>query len=950
MNGLLLFGGLFVVAYATLILIAFRRPLLARVAIREAIRRPLQSALVIAGLMVASGAVFTGQVLSDSTYDSLTSAAAKSWGRVDLIGSAAGQFFSADVPRQMAQDPRLLAAAGVQGGIELVGGVTDLDRRSSSGSVALIGFDPSTQPAFGSYTLEDGRQTSGADLSQHGVLLSASLADGLRAKVGDVLKMSLGEGSGEVSTQATVAGVVRPQGPGAYGLRPSVYAPLTALQSVTGSGLINVVRITGRGVGTDEAQSAHRLVTAVRDALGATQVSSATLFVREAKANDVNVEATAATNQAGFYRVLPLFVLAAGIALAINLAFALAVERRPRLAILRALGLSRAGMITVAVLEGALYSLAAAVVGIVPGLAAAWSIIGTNLHLPGSTHYGQTFQVGVSVRPASLILAIAIGALVPLGTILVTSLMSSGMSISAAIRDLPEPITAPAGRLGRVVILVVLAAISLVAIVGDAGSRLFGGVGLIVAAVLLMRPSISVRARATAAGAAVTLWALVSIATAQSLTNNQSGAPLTIGSLVIADFGLSILVAANLRLLEAVPEVLGFASGIRAILRPPLAYTTRRPIRAGLAIGTFGLVLTVLTVYAFLLGSLLVQGTASDAAAPQAGSGYSIVVTSAGRSTITLPPPVEVQVLQQEAIVTRSYLGPIRSSSPTSGNPAFALDWHQELLPLYTFSAEQLQNPPVQLTGRDPRFPDDAAVWRALRNDPTWVVSNRFGETTDITLIGPSGPVQRRVAASYAAGLLVGIAGSSEALAPFASAPQGSTLLLKIRPGADVGALASEIHAAALPAAVDASPVSQLLDRGGDTLRAFVSIPELFARLGLIVGVLSLGILAFRAVVERRHAIGVLRALGYRRKDLVAGMLAEAGVLVTTGVVVGVGVGVIGAVLYLRIANPGTAFALDVGDLGTALLAVYIAVFLATIGPALRASRLPPAQALRLQE
>ena len=52
MKGLLLFGGLFVLGYGIVILIAFRRPLFARIAIREATRRPWQSALVVASVVV----------------------------------------------------------------------------------------------------------------------------------------------------------------------------------------------------------------------------------------------------------------------------------------------------------------------------------------------------------------------------------------------------------------------------------------------------------------------------------------------------------------------------------------------------------------------------------------------------------------------------------------------------------------------------------------------------------------------------------------------------------------------------------------------------------------------------------------------------------------------------------------------------------------------------------
>ena len=56
--------GLFVLVYAALLILAIRRPLLARLALREAVRRPGQSAVVVLGLMIGTMAIFAVQVLS----------------------------------------------------------------------------------------------------------------------------------------------------------------------------------------------------------------------------------------------------------------------------------------------------------------------------------------------------------------------------------------------------------------------------------------------------------------------------------------------------------------------------------------------------------------------------------------------------------------------------------------------------------------------------------------------------------------------------------------------------------------------------------------------------------------------------------------------------------------------------------------------------------------------
>src|SRR5260370_35210950 len=72
---------------------------------------------------------------------------------------------------------------------------------------------------------------------------------------------------------------------------------------------------------------------------------------------------------------LTIVIVLAGIALVVNLALALAEERRPRLAVMRALGLSRTALVVASVLEGAIYAVAAAVIGAVPGIATGWLFV-----------------------------------------------------------------------------------------------------------------------------------------------------------------------------------------------------------------------------------------------------------------------------------------------------------------------------------------------------------------------------------------------------------------------------------------------------------------------------------------------------------------------------------------------------------------------------------------------
>src|SRR5439155_5809223 len=85
----------------------------------------------------------------------------------------------------------------------------------------------------------------------------------------------------------------------------------------------------------------------------------------------------------------------------------------------------------------------------------------------------------------------------------------------------------------------------------------------------------------------------------------------------------------------------------------------------------------------------------------------------------------------------------------------------------------------------------------------------------------------------------------------------------------------------------------------GDTVAANLTFDRLiegFMGLGLIVGVAALGVISARSVVERRQQIGVLRAIGFRRRMVQLAFLLESSFVALTSIVVGTGLGL--AVAY----------------------------------------------------
>ena len=176
---------------------------------------------------------------------------------------------------------------------------------------------------------------------------------------------------------------------------------------------------------------------------------------------------------------------------------------------------------------------------------------------------------------------------------------------------------------------------------------------------------------------------------------------------------------------------------------------------------------------------------------------------------------------------------------------------------------------------------------------------------------------------------------------------------LKVVEGADVRAVAQAAERAFLNNAVNATVLAESFAQAQALTRGILQLFQGFMALGLLVGIAALGVISTRTVVERRQQVGMLRAIGFQPYMVALTFLLESSFIALTGILVGASVGILlGDALvgssYEQIAD-GRVFAIPWGQIGIIVLIAYGFSLLTTILPALQASRIYPAEALRYE-
>lgn len=946
-------------------------PTFRRIATRSIARRRGEAALVVVGAMFGTAVIGAALIVGDSFNGSIRDIARTELGPVDVIAS--------DTPTNDAKQLALRFEDRIShSGIDHVDGllpmveasaVFDNGRRGPGQRVdprnCLAEIDFPSARRFGPDPIT-GLERAGATPTGNDAVIGQAVADQLALRRGDTLTVHLYGQSTDLRIRDVLPTV------GLAGFCGALIAPGTlerlweagpgaaaagAGSPTTARGPSSELLVSLDGGVFDSTTYSDRAERQIRRSLQ--DAGYDRIEVSPVKQNRIDSAERNGSQLRTIFSGIGGFSVISGVLLLVNLVIMLAEERKVEFGLLRAVGFRRAGLLRSFSLEGSLYSMAAAALGALVGIGVgALVIVGTQKIF---AEPNSTFRIDLFVHTRTLLLAAGLGYAISIVTVWLASARVARLNIISAIRDLPEP-RRESRHLGRIVLSFagVLLGVGASALGVRDGLQipLLAGVpvaafcAIAVVSQLHRTGRLPMRVASVLGPVLAIGWTLGAFTLFPDQTDHA-------GMALFVVMGL-LLVTAAVIIAVAFAPLWGHAAASRAgtfalSCRLGFAYPLARSVRTGLTLAMFSLVVFTMVFMASLAATIDSQ---SSSAASDLDAGYDVVLDS------NVSNPLDVEELERRP-------GVEAATTFMRSGPEFTIRYQREdtRWAVSGFDESLLRFRPPVLISRLPRFDDDRAVFEAMLADPTYiVVDDQFllrggGPKEDgpepgdaVTITNIAGERRDLVVAGVlkADAIYQGSLWPKAEVAGFLSpATVENRAFLKVE-GSDPAAVARRLEADTVTLGTEVSTFEALVAEELGRITSFMRLLEVYLGFGLLIGIAGLGVVMVRAVRERRHEIGTLRAMGLQGRVVARAFLIEAFFIASGGVIIGTSLALITA--YQVVVN-SSAFSLASDSFTIAwvpltVIAVAPTVFalLAAGQPARAAGRIRPAVALRLPD
>jgi putative ABC transport system permease protein len=958
--------------------LALRHRLSLRIAIRNIRRARTRSLLVVAGLLVGTAIISGSLVVGDTVGTINVHYTYIAYGYTDeaVYGTnptGGYLYFPATtafaIVNASSSDPQI---AGVSPEVVDVTQVLDRTTGIPQTNLNLIGSDANLSGALGKFTSDSGTSLTGPSSGQ--VFLDDLAAQQMNAHVGDTVTLF-----GARALTTTVGAVVHDDLRGGFltaGLNGgSVFVDLPTAQFLeNATGEVNFIAVTNAGSQVGGIGLSSSVSSALNRTLAETPGTSH-LSVNDLLKNGISQANSQGSGITEIFLVFGLFSIVAGAMLIVGIFTMIAEERKGEMGMLRAIGLTRRAVVLSYYFEGLIYSVGSALAGTFVGVLTGYILLyAYTLFVPIGGVSPGVILGSFTFSNDSLITSYLAGFLLTLGTVVVASVRVSRLNIVRAIRDVPEP--PPPLRTYTYLAYLGAAALVLGSLLfaatargdGDVSYPMIGGGVAILGAGLVAARFVKNRTAFSVVGLALVLWSGLEPLQNQVLGTGHSGGIFVVfveGVLMVG--GALLLFAFNgPDLARALERPLAGRRGSTPATRLGLSYPSRRAARTSITLAIFALVLFTIVVLATYSSTL--TGNLEDSISAQSG-GY----TFFGYSAQPIPDLPDLVASNASLAPLYSHVVPLVTGVSQLMVPGFGANPYEDSV--YAAPAGAPSSSNFYDTNQFP-FLSTYDGWtagqvmtRLASNSSVAIVDANYASGGGFssaphpvvsvgTVLGVTNPSNGATLNVTVVGVLKEEVLTGVWLNPTAASALGyhatNGYLLTVHSGVSSTSASQRTKAAFYTYGLVLVDFASVLATTIALISGDIGLLEVFIGLGLAVGIAALGILALRAVVERRREIGMLRAIGMTRTMVLKSFLLEYSFVTLFGAAIGGALGLL--IVYNLVVSPGASAAgvsqlyIPWENLVIVLATMGALATLAVIGPSLRAARLPPAEAIRSME
>jgi putative ABC transport system permease protein len=449
-----------------------------------------------------------------------------------------------------------------------------------------------------------------------------------------------------------------------------------------------------------------------------------------------------------------------------------------------------------------------------------------------------------------------------------------------------------------------------------------------------------------------------------------SGIMLVTGAVLVIMYNTDLI-------LRFILLILGRSPRFAPVLRMAIAYPLSNRFRTGMTIAIFAVVTfsVIFMATLFKVNDILLNDT------EQFTGGFDLRVDFSRSNPLDDLP----RAVSRKPVLDRDDYTVIASLNTISVELKQGQSGQWEGYLIQAADPAYLENVDYEIGVKAEGYTSSAEIWEAIRTKPGLAVMDRLGvpsrTTTNIVIGGPSfslegvyledetmkpivldvrkpnsddtfevtiiGVLEQSAITGY--GLITSKNTVEKGLNIALPAP---TYYIRLKEGVDPDQTSALLESVFMKNGLESVDLIQELRDSMSINLIFQQLMLGFLTVGLVVGVAALGVISTRAVVERRQQIGMLRALGFQRKMVSWVFLIESSFVALLGIGLGVSLALIPAsqlVSDMAVDIPGLTFQVPWKEIMIVSGLAYSMTVLTTWLPALQASRVRPAEALRYE-